>query len=118
MSTFFDDIDRANAIFQGQDETPEYVVTRDILYADDTILLGSNTEQMQQYLNNVVSYGKMYGLQINWSKTKLLSIRTNGVIFDDTGNQLPISEQAIYLGALIRADGSSSKEISRRIGEA
>ena len=62
--------------------------------------------------------GKNYGLQLNWDKIVLLRIRGQDPILDDSEKDMPIKDEAIYLGGLISADGSCSKEINRRIGEA
>ena len=54
MTIMFQDIDSAMQNFDGEDNTPDYIATRDILYADDTILLGASRDQMQYYLDTVV----------------------------------------------------------------
>eukprot|EP00973_Karenia_brevis_P014442 1968342-Karenia_brevis.AAC.1 len=57
-TVFFEDVDIAKHTWTGVDPTPEYIVTRDILYADDTVLLGSSSSQMQHYLQTVIACGK------------------------------------------------------------
>ena len=118
MTIFFDDVDRANQSYDGSDDTPEYITTREILHADDTILLGSNAQQRQYYLRNVVECGKNYGLQLNWDKAVLLRIRSQDPNLDDNGKEMPVKDEAIYSGALISADGNCNKEKNRRIAEA
>ena len=50
------DIEMQN--FIGEDNTPEYIVSRDILYADDKILVGLSRDQMQYYIDTVVRYAR------------------------------------------------------------
>eukprot|EP00973_Karenia_brevis_P076841 10672072-Karenia_brevis.AAC.1 len=73
---------------------------------------------MQFYLTAVVECAKRYGLELNWSKTKVLKIRSDENILDPDGSPLSCAEQAVYLGALLSTHGTDSKEINRRIGEA
>ena len=118
MTTMFQDIDIEIQNFIGEDNTPEYIASRDILYADDTILVGSPRDQMQYYIDTVVRCARNYGLELNWSKTKLLRIRADGLILTPDGIPIECADQAIYLGALLTSSGLQSKEIGRRIGEA
>ena len=118
MTIMFQDIDSAMQNFDGEDNTPDYIATRDILYADDTILLGASRDQMQYYLDTVVGCARYYGLELNWGKTKLLRIRVDGLISTPDGSNIDCVDQVVYLGALLTSSGIQSKEIARRIGEA
>ena len=40
----------------------------DIVYADDTFLLGVNAAHVQEYLNAIVKAGKLYGLEMHFGK--------------------------------------------------
>ena len=51
------------------DLEPAFVVTREVLYADDTLLMSSSERNLQALLNQVVLEGAKYGLGLNWSKT-------------------------------------------------
>ena len=51
------------------EETQDYIVTPDLVYADDTMLLGSSAESVQRYLNCVMAVGRTYGLELNLEKT-------------------------------------------------
>ena len=96
---------------------PKYVVTRDILYADDTLLASSSASSLQSLLNAVVEEGARYGLELNWDKTMQMQISTSAQIHQPCGKPLKCVREAIYLGGLISCDGKSSRELSRRIGE-
>eukprot|EP00973_Karenia_brevis_P020673 2839394-Karenia_brevis.AAC.1 len=99
-------------------ESPDYVVSKDILYADDTVLLGNETWKLQAFLDCIVDYDHRYGLHINWDKTSVININCDSMLFDTNGTPIKQVDSIIYLGSSIRADGNHSSEFSRRIGEA
>ena len=41
----------------------------ELVYADDTLLLGSNIEHLQVYMDYIAQVGKEYGLALNWKKS-------------------------------------------------
>ena len=51
-----------------------YVISRDVLYADDTLLVSSDKASMEKHLMLITEAGKRYGLELNVKKTMLLSI--------------------------------------------
>ena len=40
----------------------------DLMYADDTLLIDTYAENVQKYMNAVISTGAEYGLAISWEK--------------------------------------------------
>ena len=44
---------------------PLYLVTTDVLYADDTVLLSSCPVRLQLHLDLLVDEGRKYGLELN-----------------------------------------------------
>ena len=59
--------------------TPSDVI-KDLLYADDTLLVGSSTQEIEKKLSCIVAMGAQYGLTMNWKKVELMSFRAdNGV---------------------------------------
>ena len=94
-----------------------YVVTRDLLYADDTLLAETDATVLQFHLDRMVQIGGQYGLELHWGKTCVLNIRHPDQIMGPEG---PLKEEAeaVYLGGLISADGCPTRELTRRIGEA
>ena len=48
---------------------PSYVVTRDMLYADDTVLVSRHAGNLQLLLERIIVEGKKCGLELNWDKT-------------------------------------------------
>ena len=62
-------------------EADPYTV-HELLYADDTLLIGTESNQIQSYMNVVVDLGATYGLQLNWKKVELLAARCSPIIND------------------------------------
>ena len=97
---------------------PEFVVSRDILYADDTLLVSTNAEALQKHFDCIVEAGRAYGLELNLGETVLLRERHDGNIVDASGSYVKCVDRAVYLGGLLSADGMPHSELSRRLGEA
>ena len=95
-----------------------YIATNELLYADDSMLIGSDASAVQAHLDSVTTVGQTYGLELNVEKTILLRIRGTLDIYGADGKPLAVKEEAIYLGSLISADGRTPRELSRKLGEA
>ena len=67
----------ANVILEDE---PDFIVTNDVLYADDTLLASSSVLNMQRLINAIVHEGANYGLDINWSKTIKIQVSTPHII--------------------------------------
>ena len=50
------------------DMEPTLAVSREILYADDTLLASSSKKKLQQLLDAVCAEGLKYGLELKWGK--------------------------------------------------
>jgi len=99
-------------------DEPAFLVTRDVLYADDTLLASQHQENLQHMLNAIVEEGMKYGLELNWDKTVQIQISTGMRIARPDGGPISSVREAVYLGGLITCDGKVASELSRRIGEA
>ena len=99
-------------------EEPPYVVTRDILYADDTLLLSHHTNNWQDMLEEIIQEGAKYGLELNWDKTLQIQISTNRTVTQSNGDFTKSVRAAVYLGGLLTCDGKVGPEVTRRLGEA
>ena len=98
-------------------QEPEYIVTRDMLYADDTLLASSSADNLQSILSTIVEEGARYGLELNWSKTLQMRISTNAQVCCPSGEPIACVREAIYLGGLLTCDGRARHEVIRRLGE-
>jgi len=98
-------------------ESCEFILTPEMVYADDTMLMGSSAESVQRHLDSVVQVGRMYGLELNLEKTVLLRVRGTSDIIGSDGAPLTVKSDTVYLGGVVSTTGSSDTELSRRIGE-
>ena len=90
-----------------------------IRYADDTVLLATSQEGLQQLFNTLAEESKRYGLSINAKKTKSMVISKmtpppTCVLNQDTTTIEQVASFN-YLGSMITSDGRSRGEIRRRI---
>ena len=90
----------------------------DVLYADDTILLGSDAALLQEFAAAIERTGINYGMSLHWGKTQALSVCTDTRIRSPDGEELEGRSSVSYLGALVTSDGRADSEISRKLGAA
>jgi len=88
----------------------------DVLYADDTILLGCRPEFVQEYARAVQEAGAKYGLSLHWGKTQAISIGGGRRLRKPDGTEFDDSSFLEYLGGVISRDGRADSEVSRKIG--
>ena len=63
------------------------LIVEDLLYADDTLLVGSDAEVIQSHANIIIiRIGATYGLQINWKKVEALPVRCAAALHGVSGN--------------------------------
>ena len=101
----------ANVILE---EEPDFIVTNDVLYADDTLLASSNVLNMQRLINAIVHEGANYGLEINWSKTIQIQVSTPHIITRPDGSPIVCARDAVYLGGLVTCDNKAGRKFVRR----
>ena len=118
QSVMFFDVDNRMVGLHGDIQEPNYLACSDLLYADDTMLLSSDSGKLQTLLNTVIDEGARYGLDLNWDKTLCMRVHNTGTVFSPTGAPLKIVDQAVYLGGLLNVKCSAKPEVTRRIGEA
>jgi hypothetical protein len=96
---------------------PEYIVTRDILYADDTLLVSKHISNLHVMLEAIILEGQKYGMEMNWDKTVQIQVGCADTIRMPTGEPVKNVRDAVYLGGIVSCDGRAKHELSRRIGE-
>ena len=90
-------------------------------YADDTVLIAENEQDLQNLLSIVESESRKKGLELNSKKTEVMVVsRKPGVKCNLTvnGAKLKQCNSFKYLGVLLADDGRNKKEISTRIAQA
>ena len=92
-----------------------------IRYADDTMLVATTDEVLQNLLDVVNEKGRKFNMEMNVQKTKVLVISRD----QNTRVNLQLNGQVIeqvkwfkYLGSTITDDGRSQREVSTRIAGA
>ena len=66
----------------------------------------------------IANLGKLYGLELNWSKVEAMSKFKLEPLRNSDGREIQMKESIVYLGASVSIDGSIDSEISRRLGMA
>lgn len=94
-----------------------------IRYADDTVLITDNMQDLQRLVNIVGEHSRSVGLNINTKKTKFLVITKDMNAFEDseiTFNTMRIERvnKFKYLGVWLSEDWTSDLEIKCRIEQA
>ena len=88
----------------------------DVLYADDTLLLGVNDLHLQEFLRAVYMAGQRYGLELHSGKFQLITTRSVAFIHAPGGSVIhskPSMEYLVFF--FFHGDGQADHEISRRI---
>ena len=88
----------------------------DVLYADDTLLIGRSGRHIEEYMAAVERSGLDYGLQIHWGKVNLVSIGHQAAVRSPEGKDVKPQPSMLYLGSTIHMDGKFGPELSRKIG--
>uniref|UniRef100_A0A8D8UV16 Craniofacial development protein 2 n=2 Tax=Cacopsylla melanoneura TaxID=428564 RepID=A0A8D8UV16_9HEMI len=90
-------------------------------YADDTILIAENMQDLQTMLDNVVTASQHFGLTLNTKKTKYMIITKSNIppenLYVD-GEQLERVNKYTYLGTNVTCTADYCSEIKIRIEKA
>jgi len=100
-----------------ESEVP-FVLSRSLLYADDTLIAESDAPVAQFYMECIASIGARYGMAFNWGKLEVLRVRHDGHIHLADGSRVKDKDAMVYLGSVLSADGRIAAELARRLGMA
>ena len=93
--------------------------TYDLEYADDTLLMALTHEQMQQFLSGLEKIAASYGMQLNETKTEILSPPDHTAsLYFSTGARVPRATKVKYLGSMISWDKPFETAFQHRLGVA
>ena len=87
----------------------------DVVFADDTLLMGVSDVHVSSYLHAVAESGKRYGMELHWGKFQVLPLQCSPSVMDQDGNELKIHSRMDYLGTVLTDDVHDSHELVRRI---
>ena len=93
-----------------------------LVYADDTIIMAESEQDLQTVLDTVFSFCKLWYLELNISKTKVIIISRGKVRkhikFAFDGTELEVVDQYTYLGVTFNNNYKFYKSIERQISQA
>lgn len=98
------------------------VMTQDLLYADDIVVIATSEEQLQRKITVWKNKLKDRGMQVNVDKSKVMKLargnqgREGQIQIDET--QLQNVGELEYLGVILSSDGRVDKEVRNRISKA
>ena len=91
----------------------------ELIYADDTLLVGMDVGVVEKYLACIVTVGLQNGLEMNGQKVELLNIiKCSRPLVRPDGQSVESKDALIYLGSQVAADGDVTSEPARRLGMA
>lgn len=98
-------------------------VITDADFADDLAILADSMEQLLEALRILREEAAKVGLQINWTKTKIMAIdpsspAANPSVSLDSTTSIEVVQRFTYLGSIISSDGSLLSELQARISKA
>ena len=82
----------------------------DVVYADDTLLMGGDDQHLNEYLHAVATAGGKYGMELHWGKFQVLAIQCSPRISATDGSELPVKSRMGYLGTIMSVDVHDSHE--------
>ncbi|GBP46112.1 Putative uncharacterized transposon-derived protein F52C9.6 [Eumeta japonica] len=85
-------------------------------FTDDLVLLEENLAAIEQMMQNLANKSREVGLEINASKTKLMTNSRETDVMVDC-NKSEYVKGYIYLGQIISPSDEMTKEINRRIAQ-
>ena len=98
------------------------ILTRELLFADDSALVAHSAEEMQKIVDAFSDASKKFVLKINLNKTDVLyqpnSTRTREEDIMVDGKKLNYVLDVTYLGSTTSSDGCIDDEIQRRMAKA
>ena len=92
-----------------------------LLYADDTVIFGTDPDSFQENINIFFEYSRQWKLNVNLNKTKILifGIRnTDNLEFKLGDNKIDICDEFKYLGTVVTKRCSFYKAIKHNVDHA
>ena len=91
----------------------------ELVYEDDTLLIRTQPEYIQKYMQCITAVVYEYGLSLNWKKVEQLNASSTGdQSIDEEVYTSTVKSSLKYLGAVLHSSGLVHSEIAQKIGEA
>ena len=89
----------------------------EVLYADDTICMSTDTRVINKTLANIEREGAKYGLKLNRAKCEVLQTGGTANIHFADGVKVQQKTEVKYLGCTLNYKSDVKKEVSARIAK-
>ena len=70
----------------------------DILYADDTLVVGADAKCVEELAVAIEKSGARYGMSLHWGKVQAMPVRTDAKLHQANGDEMQRCDSIIYLG--------------------
>ena len=115
MTAMFEDIRREDQAASRISKRIPNTNFDEILYADDTICVSTDTKCINRRIALIEKHGERYGLKLNKDKCEVLTNATAQVRFAD-GQLVAHRHKVKYLGCTLNLKADTQREIKSRIG--
>ena len=93
-------------------------VTKNLFYADDTIIMTSTAQATQLILHRIQNESRKYGMKLNHNKCEHIRLNAIHRIHFENGEEVPTTQNALYLGSRVHFNGDQKCEVKARIAAA
>ena len=98
-----------------QRRNPNKLPVQRIYYADDTVLISTNTAAANRLLAEVEGVSKQFGIRLNRNKCCYISLNGNNVVKFPDGRKLNRVEKTTYLGHHITQEMDVKHEVQHKM---
>ena len=81
----------------------------EVLYADDTICVSTNTMALNKLLASIEEEANKYGLTLNKTKCEVMYNSTKANVHFRDGTEVPMKKEVKYLGCNINVEGNAAR---------
>ena len=87
----------------------------EVMYADDTICIGTDTRKINQMLEAIEVEGEKCGLKLNKKKCEVMYTAEDANVHFKDGTRVPRKTEVKYLGCELNQQTDYNKELGKRI---
>ena len=97
----------------------EGINVRLLMYADDIVILSEHQNVLQKMIHNLEKFTKIWNLEINMSKSKIMVFRNGGRLagaekWKCMGEEIEIVSEYTYLGVILTPKMSFTRHVEHR----
>ena len=87
----------------------------EVMYADDTICISTDTREMNKMLAEIKTIGGIYGLKLNKTKCEVMKKNHNANVHFKDGTAVPNKDEVEYLGCTMNQHTNYNRELGKRM---